>query len=154
MITVHSSKGEEKDKCGGEEKDKCDGEKSKGKMQVYSKDKERKNWAIDKVANTPTLPLQSVVSCEEPGTSSPLTPTYESSDELDIPIALRKGTRTCTKHPLSQFVSYSRLSPSYKALVLHLTSVSIPNHVQKALSSPTWKSAMVEEMKALHKNGT
>ena len=71
-----------------------------------------------------------------------------------MPIALRKGTRACTKHPLSKFVSYSHLSSSYRAFVSKLDSVSIPKNVHEALSNPNWKYAMVEEMKALHKNGT
>ena len=29
----------------------------------------------------------------------------------DIPIALRKGTRSCTKHPICNYVSYENLSP-------------------------------------------
>ncbi|KAI3423529.1 Protein kinase domain-containing protein [Psidium guajava] len=41
--------------------------------------------------------------------------THPSSNEpelsdLDLPIALRKATRKCTQHPISQFVSDQRLS--------------------------------------------
>ena len=112
--------------------------------------------------------LQPISSCDDdPGISPFPVPTSvddldipnsvddldipTSVDDLDIPIALRKGTRTRSKHPypLSNFVSYSRLSPSHKAFVSSLSSVSIPNCVQEALSSPKWKSAMVEEMRAL-----
>ena len=50
-------------------------------------------------------------------------------DDLDIPIATRKGVRSCTQHPISKFVSYSRLSPSHKAFVPNLASVSIPSDV-------------------------
>ena len=31
-------------------------------------------------------------------------------DDLDIPIALRKGPRSCTQHPISKFLAYSHLS--------------------------------------------
>ena len=75
-------------------------------------------------------------------------------DDLDIPIATRKGVRSCTQHSISKFVSYGRLSPSHKAFVSNLASVSILNHVQDALTDPKWKHAMIEEMKALHKNST
>ena len=34
---------------------------------------------------------------------------------------------------------------------LQLSSVSIPSHFQEALEDPNWKSAMLEEMKALQK---
>ena len=30
---------------------------------------------------------------------------------LDLPIALRKGSRSCTKHSVSNYVSYENLSP-------------------------------------------
>ncbi|KAK2967234.1 hypothetical protein RJ640_002061 [Escallonia rubra] len=34
--------------------------------------------------------------------------------DLDLPIALRKGTRTCTQHPISKFVSCEKLSPTFR----------------------------------------
>ncbi|XP_058006046.1 retrovirus-related Pol polyprotein from transposon RE2 [Hevea brasiliensis] len=98
--------------------------------------------------------------CDE----SPLVPkesnfnsqsTFPSSNNgLDIPIALRKGVRTCTKHPISNFNSYDSLSPSYRAFLLSVFSVSIPQDWKKACLDPKWKAAMVEEMKALAKNET
>lgn len=41
--------------------------------------------------------------------SSPLNIQSELKD-LEISIALKKGLRSCTKHPLSKFISYERLS--------------------------------------------
>ena len=35
------------------------------------------------------------------------------SDLPDLPIALRKGIRSCTRHPFSNFVSYTNLSSFY-----------------------------------------
>ena len=32
-------------------------------------------------------------------------------DDLGIPIALRKGVISCTKHPISNYLGYSKLSP-------------------------------------------
>lgn len=57
-------------------------------------------------------------------------------------------------YPISDFISYHRLSKSHIAFALQLSSVSIPSHFQEALGDPKWKSAMVEEMKALQKNST
>ncbi|KAJ4706604.1 Retrovirus-related Pol polyprotein from transposon TNT 1-94 [Melia azedarach] len=57
-------------------------------------------------------------------------------------------------YPISDFVSYHRLSKSHLAFALHLSSISIPSHFQEALENPKWKLAMVEEMKALQKNST
>ena len=62
--------------------------------------------------------------------------------------------RSCTQHPISNFVSYSHLSSSYRAFVSNISSVSIPNHFQDAFATSEWKLAMIEEMKALLKNGT
>ena len=66
--------------------------------------------------------------------------------ELDSgwPIALRKGTRSCTN---SQ-------SNKHKTLLLKTQDVSIPKTPQEALKSFHWKEAMNEEMKALLQNDT
>ena len=138
-------------------------EEGKGKeLLTYSKDKTRQIFGAAEKRHISPILLQSPPSSEDDSgisspsiSSSPVPITLDpSEDDLDIPIALRKGTRACTKYPLSKFVSYSHLSPSYRAFVSKLDSVSIPNHVQEALSNPNWKNAIVEEMKAVHKNGT
>ncbi|GMP35916.1 hypothetical protein CsSME_00008192 [Camellia sinensis var. sinensis] len=115
---------------------------------VYVRDIDRKqvNWIHGTVSATP---LPSPASDESLG-------NFESREsiDLDVPIAKRKGVRSCTQHPISQFVSYSHLSSSYRAFVSNISSVSIPNHFQDALAISEWKLAMIEEMKALRKNGT
>ena len=55
------------------------------------------------------------------------------------PIALRKGTRSCTKP---------------KMFLLQNTDISIPRTPYEALQSFHWKEAMHEEMKALLQNNT
>lgn len=96
-------------------------------------------WALRLLAKTdPTVPI---ASHELVGTSEP-----------DLPIAVRKGTRTCTKHPLyplSSFVSYERLSSSHKSFLTHLNTISIPKTLSEALKSEEWKQAMRVESKAL-----
>ena len=53
-------------------------------------------------------------SSQNPGNlpmdSTPLLIFY-----LDIPIAIRKGVRNCTKYPIAKYLSYQRLSRKYKA---------------------------------------
>ena len=88
-----------------------------------------------------------------PDTSPIVEPTSQTND-LDIPIALRKGTRTCTKYPIQKFVSYSKLSPSFLAFTKKLSEEEIPNSIHEALSVPRWKNAVLEEMRALRKNQT
>ena len=73
----------------------------------------------------------------------------------DLPIALRKGTRsTCNPYPIYNFLSYHRISPSHCAFVSAISSVSIPKTVQEALSHPGWRQAMIDEMTALESNST
>ncbi|KAA0066242.1 Beta-galactosidase [Cucumis melo var. makuwa] len=73
---------------------------------------------------------------------------------LDLPIALGKGTRSCTKHSISNYVSYENLSPQFRAFTANLDSTTIPKNIYIALECPEWKNAVMEEMKALEKNNT
>ncbi|XP_071915997.1 uncharacterized protein [Coffea arabica] len=109
-------------------------------LQVYS----RRSMVEKAPDMLRTSPINSQSS--DPG----MTPSCES----DLPIALRKGKRHCTSHPISNFVSYSRLSLSYSSFVASLDSVSIPKSITHALNDPGWRLAMQEEMLALEKNGT
>ena len=84
--------------------------------------------------------------------SSP-APVPQPSD--DLPIAIRKGTRsTSNPHPVYNFFSFHCLSLSYFAFVSTLSSVSTPKSISEALSHPSWKQAMIEEMDALYTNDT
>ncbi|KAL6316959.1 hypothetical protein AAG906_024497 [Vitis piasezkii] len=49
---------------------------------------------------------------------------------------------------------YHRLSSPYSAFVSAISSVSLPKSTHEALSHPGWRQAMVDEMAALHSNGT
>ncbi|XP_071918386.1 retrovirus-related Pol polyprotein from transposon TNT 1-94 isoform X2 [Coffea arabica] len=113
---------------------------SRPHLQVYSR-----RSIVEKVPDMPrTSPINSQSS------NSGMTP----SCELDLPIALRKGKRHCTSHPISNFVSYSRFSMSYSSFVASLDSISIPKSITYALNHPGWRLAMQEEMPALEQNGT
>ena len=74
--------------------------------------------------------------------------------ELDLPIAQRKGVRSCTQHPLRSYISYSNLSSKFQAFVTSLDSIKIPNSVYEALKVNEWHKATLEEYTALEKNGT
>ncbi|KAA0048249.1 reverse transcriptase [Cucumis melo var. makuwa] len=78
----------------------------------------------------------------------------EYGPSLDIPIALRKGTRFCTKHPICNYVSYDNLSPQFRAFTTSLDSTIIPKNIYIALECPEWKNVVMEEMKAFEKNRT
>ena len=75
------------------------------------KNKAKKKFGVTEMEVIPLSSLQSVPSSEDgPSTSNPSTLTIDShssvsNDDLDLLIAHRKGTRTCTtKHPLSNFI--------------------------------------------------
>ena len=66
-----------------------------------------------------------------------------------------KGTySTSNTHLVYNFFSFHNLSLSYFAFVFTLSFVSTPKSTSEALSHPSWKHAMVEEMDALYSNGT
>jgi hypothetical protein len=71
-----------------------------------------------------------------------------------LPVAQRKGVRSCTQHLISYFVFYQHLSSPCHSFVSKLSSMPVPRNVQDALSDPKWMTAIQEKMKALHKNKT
>ncbi|RVW57623.1 Retrovirus-related Pol polyprotein from transposon RE2 [Vitis vinifera] len=95
---------------------------------------------------------------EAPADSLPIpsaSPAPALPSPNDLPIAVRKGTRsTRNPHPIYNFLSYHRLSSPYSAFVSAISSVSLPKSTHEALSHPGWRQAMVDEMAALHSNGT
>ncbi|RDY14206.1 hypothetical protein CR513_00767, partial [Mucuna pruriens] len=50
-------------------------------------------------------------------------------DDSNIHIAIRKGVRSCTQHPLFKGVSYENLSPTFCAFTSQLSVLEIPNNV-------------------------
>ncbi|CAN1152027.1 Retrovirus-related Pol polyprotein from transposon TNT 1-94, partial [Linum perenne] len=85
-----------------------------------------------------------------------ITETADSAGDtdLDIPIAIRKGVRDCTKHSIDRHVGYGGLSSNYQGFVTSLDSVEIPSTVQDALKHPKWRQAVIDELQALQKNQT
>ncbi|GJT41874.1 retrovirus-related pol polyprotein from transposon TNT 1-94 [Tanacetum coccineum] len=81
------------------------------------------------------------------------SPPPSPAPELDLPIALRKGKCTC-RYPVSAFISYDRLSTSFRAFAANLDSILVPKTVGEALAHSGWRASMIEEMNALDHNGT
>ncbi|KAA0050927.1 reverse transcriptase [Cucumis melo var. makuwa] len=77
---------------------------------------------------------------------------FDSS--LNLPIALKKGTRSWTKHFIANYISYDNLSPQFKAFTTNLDSTMIPKNIHIALDYPEWKKVVMEEMRALEQNKT
>ena len=78
----------------------------------------------------------------------------EAQKSTDLPIAIRKGVRNCTKHPINKFLSYANLSKEYRNFVASLSNTTIPRNIHEALESNEWKKVVQEEMAALTKNNT
>ena len=78
-------------------------------------------------ASPPSASLPSDPSSEPEPPSSPLSPVLAASpppslpppvSDLDLPIALRKGTRQCTQYPIAHHVSHARLLLPISPLLL------------------------------------
>ncbi|KAK8287767.1 hypothetical protein V6Z12_D07G079900 [Gossypium hirsutum] len=97
-------------------------DQGKQQIQVYS----RRNCSPETDTAVPiTSPTENCSETEVP----------PSSPSIYLPIAVRKGTRSWTQHPISRFVSYGNLSKSYKAFVTNVDSVKIPKNIEEALES-------------------
>ena len=75
-------------------------------------------------------------------------------NHLNLPIAVRKGTRSCTQYPISNYVCYNHLSPSFQAFISRLAKTETPKNIYEALNKLEWKKGVLEEMVALEKNHT
>jgi len=108
--------------------------------------------------------IQEQLQSFEPRVSSPSIDTFEplekslnsncETDLDDLPIALRKGTRSCTKYPISHFVTTKHLSMQHQSFLFAIDAIRFPTSVQEALKDENWIQAMNEEMSALEKNQT
>lgn len=103
----------------------------------------------------------------------------EAFVELDPPsIQLRKSTReskplsylqsyqcnqvssssvphqSSTTHPLSSFLSYDHLSPSYKSFCNSISSIIEPTYYHQAINDSKWQEAMATKIAALEANNT
>lgn len=80
--------------------------------------------------------------------SSHCQETYSNSGmetnitDLNVPVALRKGTRSCTHHPVSNFVEYEHLSKSLQALVVNLEKYEVPRDIQ-VVKHDKWRKAVL-----------
>lgn len=71
-----------------------------------------------------------------------------------MPIALRKGVRSCTQHLISNFVSLDLLSLAYRAFVVNLDQVQVPSSINEGFQNPKWKTVAFDEIQALETNNT
>ncbi|RVW12716.1 Retrovirus-related Pol polyprotein from transposon RE1 [Vitis vinifera] len=83
------------------------------------------------------------------------SPASALSPSTDLPIALRKGNRsTCNPHPIYNFLSYHHyLHPILHLFLLYLLFL-FPRAPLRLFPIQAGDKAMVDEMAALHSNGT
>lgn len=74
--------------------------------------------------------------------------------DCDLPIAIRKGVQKCTQHSIAKYLSYDKLSNCHREFTSKISNLFVPRTIKEALDDPNWKSAIMEEMNALEKNGT
>ena len=61
-------------------------------------------------------------------------------DDLDLPIAIRKGKRNA--YPISQYISYDRISENHRAYLTRISDMFVPKDIHEALGDPNWKKAV------------
>lgn len=97
----------------------------------------------DPITESPQSPTQT----PDPITPSPPLPApipQPQISDLDLPIALRKGSCPCpsTRNPLDRFCSYTALSTDHHTFTTSLDSYSVLKNVTEALHNPGWFRAM------------
>ncbi|KAJ0550054.1 putative RNA-directed DNA polymerase [Helianthus annuus] len=78
---------------------------------------------------------------------------------VDIPPSLNgsqpdSSQAHSTVHPLSQFVTYDKFSPSHKAFLTAIDSIDEPSCFAQASKDQRWREAMEQEIQALERNKT
>jgi transposase InsO family protein len=126
---------------------------------VQNQSESLNNGSLNISGNSSPIPVLSnfipILSSAPISDSDPIVSPKNKTSDLDIPIVIRKGIRTCTKYPIAKYISYQRLSNNHKAFISNIFQVVVvPRNIQEALDDPNWKLSVLEEMNALRKNGT
>jgi len=58
------------------------------------------------------------------------------------------------RHPLKNYVTFTKFFPSHQHFLAAITKVVKPRFYHEAVQDAKWRQAMVEEINVLQKNGT
>ncbi|CAN1150187.1 Copia protein [Linum perenne] len=129
-------------------------------LQVYHRRKTAPSTSVPDIQHTddqPHSPGENPLPENEALNPTVSNPTHVSSSidtDSNWPIALRKGTRSCTRYPIDKYLSYARLSNHHRAFVTNVSNLFVPRNIYEALGDANWSSAVNEEMHALITNQT
>jgi len=86
--------------------------------------------------------------------SNDATTDCDTDSNDDLPITLSKSKCTCTSHPISCFVSYSHMFPSFRAFIFFYGLIFCSQVCVKSLVYPRMKECYKGKMLALEQNVT
>lgn len=73
--------------------------------------------------------IPSTLPNSSPGDSSTIPNNLCIIYDLDIPIAIRKGAQSYTKHPNAKYLSYQRLFKNHKAFACRISQLFVPRNI-------------------------
>lgn len=77
-----------------------------------------------------------------------LEPYKSEIPNINLPIALRKQTWSCTLYHISKFISYNALSIGFCTFTSNFDNTEVAKNIQKALNIANWRKVVMEEMRA------
>lgn len=96
------------------------------------------SYSIKNKQNTIQYFVNYNASLYEPSPKIQLLESGDANDyDVELPIAHRKGIKSCTQHPINRYVFYSHLNRKYRCFILSFFSSMICRVCWK--KDPTWR---------------
>ncbi|XP_062113694.1 uncharacterized protein LOC133824738 [Humulus lupulus] len=115
---------------------------------------------FDAEPHHPQVPSSSNNALEDPSPTLPMVTTSKSGRPISRPSYLKDYacnfaiSESSTTYPLSNVLSYDRLSDHFWAAILSAHMVVEPSRYKQASNIPEWQQAMNDELHALDRNNT
>ena len=113
-------------------------------------DNDQSSSVLPRVVSQP--PLQVAPSSRPTRVSK--QPSYLKDYQCSLINSVAHVETHSTSHPIQHFLSYDKLSSSYKLFSLSVSIISEPSSFAKAAEIPEWRAAMDCELEALEENKT